>query len=74
MHRFTIEYKIPRDSLDKTLEKGLPQTAGYMDRCGAATSHLVIFDRSSKPWQKKAYRQRERFKGSPAPARARIIH
>ena len=65
MHRFTIEYKITRGSLDKTLEKGLPQTAGYMDRCAAATGHLVIFDRSPKPWQKKAYRQRERLKGRP---------
>lgn len=39
--------------------------AGYMVQCAAATDHLVIFDCSKKPWQKKAYRQREEFKGTP---------
>jgi len=63
--RFVIECKILRGNLDKTLEKGLPQTAGYIDRCAADAGHLVIFDRSAKPWQEKVYRRREEFSGTP---------
>ena len=61
--RFVIECKILRGRLDKTLEKGLPQTAGYMDRCAAAAGHLVIFDRSAKPWEEKVFRRTEEFDG-----------
>ena len=61
--RFVIECKILRGSLDNTLEAGLPQTAGYMDRCAAAAGHLVIFDRSTKPWGEKVFRRTEEFDG-----------
>ena len=61
--RFVIEGKILRGSLDNTLGKGLPQTAGYMDRCAAAAGHLVIFDRSAKPWEEKVFRRTEEFDG-----------
>ena len=60
-----IERKILRGRLDKTLEKSLPQTAGYMDRCAAAEGHLVIFDRSKKLWKEKVYRRIEEFDGTP---------
>ena len=63
--RFVIEGKILRGSLDETLEKSLPQTAGYMDRCAAAEGHLVIFDRSSKSWKENVYRRIEEFDGMP---------
>ena len=63
--RFVIEGKILRGSLDETLEKSLPQTAGYMDRCAATKGHLVIFDRSKKPWKEKVYRRIEEFDGTP---------
>ena len=63
--RFVIEGKILRSRLDKTLEKSLPQTAGYMDRCAAAEGHLVIFDRSAKSWKEKVYRRIEEFDGTP---------
>ena len=61
--RFVIECKILRGSLDKTLEQGLPQTAGYMDRCAAAAGHLVIFDRRTKSWEEKEFRRSEEFEG-----------
>ena len=61
--RFVIECKILRGSFDKTLEAGLPQTAGYMDLCGADAGHLVIFDRSTKPWSEKVFRRTEEFDG-----------
>ena len=63
--RFVIEGKILRGSLDKTLEKDLPQIAGHMDRCAAAEGHLVIFDRSKKLWKEKVYRRIEEFDGTP---------
>ena len=61
--RFVIECKILRGSFDKTLEAGLPQTAGYMDRCAAGAGHLVVFDRSTKPWSEKVLRRTEEFEG-----------
>ena len=61
--RFVIECKILYGSLDKTLEAGLPQTAGYMDRCAADAGHLVLFDRSTKPWSEKVFRRSEEFEG-----------
>ena len=65
MQRFVIECKILRGKLEATLAKGLPQTAGYMDRCGAAAGHLVIFDRSAKPWKEKVFHRSEEFDGTP---------
>ena len=65
MQRIVIECKVLQGSLDKTLEKGLPQTAGYMDRCNAEAGHLVIFDRSTKSWKEKVFRRSEEFKGTP---------
>ena len=63
--RFVIECKILRGTLKATLADGLPQTAGYMDRGGADAGHLVIFDRSAKPWKEKIYRRSEEFEGTP---------
>ena len=65
MQRIVIECKILRGKLEDTLEKGLPQTAGYMDRCGAAAGHLVIFDRSAKPWKEKVFHRSQEFEGTP---------
>ena len=65
VQRFVIECKVQRGSLEKTLEAGLPQTAGYMDRCAADAGHLVIFDRRARPWKEKVYRRTEEFDGTP---------
>ena len=61
--RFVIEGKVRRGRLEQTLEEGLPQTAGYMDRCGADEGHLVIFDRDEDPWSETVYRRTEEFDG-----------
>ena len=61
--RFVIEGKVRRGRLEQTLEEGLPQTAGYMDRCGADEGHLVIFDRDENPWEETVYRRTEEFDG-----------
>ena len=65
MQRIVIECKILRGRLETTLAEGLPQTAGYMDRCNADAGHLVIFDRSKKPWKEKVFRRSEEFEGLP---------
>ena len=65
MQRFVIECKILRGKLAGTLAEGLPQTAGYMDRCGAVAGHLVIFDRSAKSWKEKIFHRSEEFDGTP---------
>ena len=61
--RIVIECKVRRGRLEQTLEEGLPQTAAYMDRCGADAGHLVIFDRDEKPWEEKVFRRTEEFDG-----------
>ena len=47
--RFVIECKVLRDSdrksLAGTIERGVEQTLGYMEKCHAAEGHLVLFDR-----------------------------
>ena len=47
--RFVIECKVLRDSdrksLASTVEKGVEQTLGYMQQCGADEGHLVVMDR-----------------------------
>ena len=50
--RFVIECKVLRDtdrkSLAGTVEQGIEQTLGYMERCGADEGHLVVMDRRSE--------------------------
>jgi len=51
-----LELKIQHKSRAATLAVGLEQTARYADQCGAAESHLLIFDRSPKvSWEDKIY-------------------
>ena len=47
--RFVVECKVLRDSdrksLESTVERGVEQTLGYMEKCGAEEGHLVVLDR-----------------------------
>ncbi len=53
-----LELKIQHNSRQTTMEKGLKQTAGYMDRCGAEEGHLLIFDQNPDlPWSEKIYQE-----------------
>ena len=62
--RYVVECKILRGSLEATIREGLEQTLAYMDKCGAESGHLVIFDRDeSKPWEEKLYRREESLGG-----------
>ena len=55
--KFVVECKVVRKGLERTVSEGLEQTAGYMDRCGAAEGHLVVFDRrEGRSWDEKVFR------------------
>ena len=54
-----IEGKILRKGLERTVNEGLEQTAAYMDRCGAGSGHLVIFDRGDGRWEDKVFCRHE---------------
>ena len=58
--RFVVECKLLRDgrSRERTVERGLEQTAAYMDLCDADAGHLVVFDmREGGTWTEKIYRE-----------------
>jgi len=62
VQKAVIELKVLHKSIEKTLTEGLAQTAAYMDRCGTAEGHLVIFDRTEgKPWEEKIFIRPEAF-------------
>ena len=56
--RFVVECKVRRDGLERTVREGVEQTRGYMDRCGAESGHLIVFDRSeARTWEEKIFRR-----------------
>ncbi|MDM8536653.1 AAA-like domain-containing protein [Desulfobacterales bacterium HSG17] len=64
IQKIVIELKILYKSLKKTVDEGLEQTWGYMDKCGTKEGHLVIFDRGKKSWDKKIFKKTETFKNT----------
>ena len=46
--KFVVECKLRRGELERTIAEGVTQTRGYMDRCGAETGHLSVFDRAKE--------------------------
>ncbi len=64
--KMVIECKVLHRSLEQTIEDGLKQTRAYLDRCGAAEGHLVIFDRApDRPWEQKLFRRKPAGAGPP---------
>ena len=65
--RFVIECKVlhPRRSMASTIQEGVEQTLRYMDRCGAESGHLVVFDRrEDRRWEDKVFHRVESGVGS----------
>ena len=55
--KFVVECKVVHKGLERTMAEGVEQTAGYMDRCGVAEGHLVVFDRrEGRSWDEKVFR------------------
>lgn len=48
---------------ETTIEQGLPQTWAYMDRANADEGHLIIFDRTTRPWSEKIFTRRHWHQG-----------
>jgi len=63
--RVVLELKIRRNSLEKTIEKGLKQTFEYMDKAGdVSEGHFIIFDRSkTMSWDEKIFHRMEEYNG-----------
>lgn len=63
IQRVVLELKILRGDLEKTIEKGLEQTAAYMDLCGAVDEgHFIVFDRSGhKSWDERIWHESRRY-------------
>ena len=56
--RFVIECKVVHKGLERTIDEGVEQTAGYVDRCTASRGHLVVFDRrAGRSWDEKTFRR-----------------
>ena len=61
IRKYVIECKIRYKGLGGTVDEGLEQTAGYMERCAAEEGHLVIFDRNeNRSWDEKVFSRRMR--------------
>ncbi len=62
--RVVLELKILYGTLARTIAMGLAQTWEYMDKCGAAEGHLVVFDRrADKAWEEKIFMKEEIYRG-----------
>ena len=62
--RFVVECKLLRGGRDRTVEKGLEQTARYMDLSGADSGHLVVFDmREGTSWEDRIFREERTWDG-----------
>ena len=60
--KHVIECKVLRNgrSPKAIIRQGVRQTAEYMDRCGAESGHLLIFDqRPGKSWEERLFRREQ---------------
>ena len=65
VQRIVLELKLKRGDLDKVIEKGLEQTAGYMDMVGSVDEgHLIIFDRTQElTWDERIWHKPYEYAG-----------
>ena len=64
--KFVVECKLRRRGLERTIAEGLAQTRDYLDRCGAESGHLIVFDRSpERTWEEKIFRRDPSAEGAP---------
>ena len=68
IRKYVIECKVctAKAGLDRLVREGREQTAAYMDRFGAESGHLVIFDlRPGLSWEPRLYREDPEPGGHP---------
>ncbi len=66
--KHVIECKVVgvKSGLQRVIRDGLQQTAWYMDRCGARSGHLVVFDmRPGRSWEERVFRKDPDPDGNP---------
>jgi len=63
VQKIVLELKLLHKNPEQTIAEGLEQTWDYMDRCGTPDGHLLIFDRSDKPWQEKLFWKQAEYHG-----------
>ena len=65
VQRVVLELKILRGNLEATIEKGLEQTAAYMDIVGSVDEgHFIVFDRSGdKTWDERIWHESRQWQG-----------
>ena len=55
-----VECKVRHGDMERTIADGLAQTRRYMDRCGAESGHLIVFDRApERTWEERIFRREE---------------
>ena len=65
-HVIECKVRTGKSGLDRLIREGREQTASYMDRCGAESGHLVIFDmRPNRSWKERLFRRDPESDGSP---------
>ena len=65
--RIVIECKVrrARNSMNWVIAQGIEQIGGYMNRCGTAEGHLVVFESdASKTWDERIFRREEAGNGT----------
>ncbi|MDJ0842099.1 MAG: ATP-binding protein [Acidobacteriota bacterium] len=63
VQKIVLELKIQRGKRQTSIEKALPQTIDYMDRCGGEEGHLILFSQADETWEEKIFQGRETFEG-----------
>ncbi len=66
--KHVVECKVVgvKSGLQRVIREGLQQTAWYMDRCGAQSGHLVVFDmRPGRSWEERVFRRDPDPDGNP---------
>ena len=64
--KHAVECKVLREGrgLEQTIRSGLEHTLRYMDRCGAESGQLLVFDRrAGKTWDERVFRREELVQG-----------
>ena len=67
VERFVVECKLVKEgqSAERAIERGMEQTAAYMDTSGAEAGHLVVFDLSGgRSWAERVYREQRLWQGT----------
>ncbi len=52
--------RLKRNPMESVIAQGLEQIRSYMDNCGTAEGHLIVFESDvSKTWEERIYRREE---------------